>query len=130
MELNRDFGSLGQELGRFADSIDEGSSRKRWNLIRGHSLIVIALDIGGPTEYWRKDHLQCHPTLQVDKDYFSQISGNEVGQMRICWYKSLLFVELLGGKLHSMELYSIDRTNIPFLQAASDIFGEKSPSSS
>lgn len=42
METNRDFGLLGREPGRFAYSIDEGSLRERWNLIRGHFLIVIA----------------------------------------------------------------------------------------
>lgn len=47
METNVDFGLLSRESGRFAHSIDEGCLGERWNLIRGHFLIVIA---GGTDE--------------------------------------------------------------------------------
>lgn len=39
---------FGQEHGRSADSIDEGPSRERRDLIRRHSLIVVALQTRQP----------------------------------------------------------------------------------
>jgi len=40
---DRYFGLLSQEFGRFTHGVDEGSLREKWDLIRGHVLIVIVL---------------------------------------------------------------------------------------